>query len=1250
MTKKRLGAGAVVATAALAGMGLTAVPAAAAPGDQSNASAQFISGSLLDALDLSAIAGVAGTEASNAGVSEPVIDTTDLDVTALSAIQVEIDDGISLPLGDLLALGAVNQYSEARDAGVSLAASGAVSDAGVVDTSGSGDFPADASLNLMALLPENPALSSASLTLGAVTGVAALDAAQADGLAEDCTDLSAPVHCRDYQIADATIDVASPLLGDIVTTTHGALDTLGTTLEGLSNSVIEGLLGGVTSALGILNDLVPGLSLVSNDLEVELTADLGAALDPVLNEVRSAGGVTLNLSTGTVAVDLAELVDVNNLDPNTPLLSEAVLSSIGTQVGDLLTDLQDEITAVLDGVLDNVGLTISGGVCLLEVVVCTAGLNISFDGSLGDLLDGTEELTITGSGALALLDPVLTPLLAAVTSGLTDVVEPIVNGALSTAGSAISGVVSAASSALSPVFGLIDDVVSVNINVQEDDGAGTYTEIAAQLTLIGGSGATVNLGQATVGPNEVAAYDTSIEVEPGSIAQGETATVTGSGFEPGETVTVTLDGETIGTATAEEDGSFTLDYTAAEDAETGDFVVEAVGAESNVPATGSLEITEGDAGADPEADANADADVDGDENTNASASASASANADDESNAAAQVAAQAAATADADTTASAAADADATAAAQSAANEDASSDASADVSSDVNAAAQAAAQATSEADATSNADASSAADANASAAAAAAANADSSSDASSEAAADADADADVDGSSDDEGDVDGTSDDNAGADVDGSSDDEGDVNANASSSASASANADDESNASAQAAAQAAANADADTAASAAADADATAAAQSAATADASTDASADVSSDVNASAQAAAQAAANADASSTSNADASSAADANASAAAAAASNADSSADASSEAAANADADADVSGGVDADVNGASDDNADADVNGSSDDEGDVNANASSSASASANADDESNASAQAAAQAAANADADTAASAAADADATAAAQSAATADASTDASADVSSDVNASAQAAAQAAANADASSASNAEASAEADASANAASASQAAANADSSSDTSSEASASSDSDASASASASSDDDANASSDADASASSNSDSDSSSSSDSDSSSASNANASSAANGQQISMELENDRLMVGQEQVAHGHGFQPGESVTATQYSTPYDIGTSVADDNGDVTFTWSVPNGTEDGNHTVELTGETSGSVDASFEVYSTGGGGLSPTGGDMAVPLGGLAIAMLLAGAGVWFVTRRRANA
>ena len=1251
LTKKTLAAGGVVTTLAVVGSFAGIGAATAAETDVTEAEGRFLTfdGALGDTVNV--LAELAPAYSATPSGESP--NSRSLDLELLSALDISLGDGLQL-FGEnpILGLGALGQYSS-TDATSAYASSGLLGEEGAIAPAAGNDPSENAYLDLAPILGSaglDALLEDARLELGAISASAAI---AEDGEPEG-----------EYQIAGGTLLLTSPVVSNL---SGSLVDVLGQVSDpinalagegGVIDETVDPLLDGVTSAL---NTVLLGIGSV-DDLGVTATVDvdLEAAVQSVLAEPITSEDsvVTIDFSTGEVSVDLARLVadtqggdydgTLNGLPANTELLDpDLVQAALDGAIGSVFDQIPALVVNAVTDALNAVDVNIELYGEINSLVGNIGTVDVVLSGTLGDFIgaEGSQAPDVDTSGTSIVGLPVgtlLQPVLQAITNTILPALVTPLSAAITDAGALdtiFRPVVETANTVLQPLFGLVtNNLLSLTANVQENGGTfthedafdteNTFTERALELTLLPASPILqLALGSATVRGDFDAApvYETAITITPESIEQGETATIEGSGFAPNESVSVTIDGVEVGPVDTDDDGNFTLPYETTEETATGTFDVIATGEVSNVPATGSLEITEGDAGADPEADANADADVDGDENTNASASASASANADDESNAAAQVAAQAAATADADTTASAAADADATAAAQSAANEDASSDASADVSSDVNASAQAAAQAAANADAssTSNAEASAEADASANAAAAsqAAANADSSSDASAEAAANAD------------------------ADVNGSSDDEGDVNANASSSASASANADDESNASAQAAAQAAANADADTAASAAADADATAAAQSAATADASTDASADVSSDVNASAQAAAQAAANADASSTSNADASSAADANASAAAAAASNADSSSDASSEAAANADADVDASGGVDADVNGASNDDADADVDGASDADGE-NANASSSASASANADDESNASAQAAAQAAANADADTAASAAADADATAAAQSAATADASTDASADVSSDVNASAQAAAQAAANADASSASNAEASAEADASANAAAASQAAANADSSSDASSEASASSDSDASASASASSDDDANASSDADASTSANSDS----SSDADSESASNANASSAADGQQISMELENDRLMVGQEQVAHGHGFQPGESVTATQYSTPYVIGTAVADDNGDVTFTWSVPNGTEDGNHVVELTGETSGSVDATFEVYSTGAGGLSPTGGDMALPLGGLAAAMLLAGAGVWFAVRRRAHA
>ena len=50
------------------------------------------------------------------------------------------------------------------------------------------------------------------------------------------------------------------------------------------------------------------------------------------------------------------------------------------------------------------------------------------------------------------------------------------------------------------------------------------------------------------------------------------------------------------------------------------------------------------------------------------------------------------------------------------------------------------------------------------------------------------------------------------------------------------------------------------------------------------------------------------------------------------------------------------------------------------------------------------------------------------------------------------------------------------------------------------------------------------------------------------------------------------------------------------------------------------------------------------------TNASSDADGSGGGDLSPTGGDLALTLSGIAAAMMLAGAGVWFAVRRRADA
>ncbi|MBP2377548.1 hypothetical protein JOF42_001043 [Microbacterium phyllosphaerae] len=538
-------------------------------------------------------------------------------------------------------------------------------------------------------------------------------------------------------------------------------------------------------------------------------------------------------------------------------------------------------------------------------------------------------------------------------------------------------------------------------------------------------------------------------------------------------------------------------------------------------------------------------------------------------------------------------------------NAAASASASADATADGDPSAQAAAEAAAFSDAT--AIASAAADASAESAAEAAALTAASTDASTtststanasaavaaQAAAQADASDDVNADASTAADSNSAASSESAATADSSTNasSEASANTNAAASASASANADASTDAVAEAAAQASAFADATAEGSAAADPAAEAAAESAATATSSTAATADATSEANAGAAIAAQAAALADATTDTAAEASATSDASTSASsnASAAAIANASTDASSDAVATADASA------------------------AADPSAEVNTNASASAAASAQADDDSNASVEAAAVAAALADATSTASAAADVTADAAASAAATDDASTDASTTATTDANASAAAAAQAAAQTDATSTSVADASASADADPNASAA--AAANASSSATASASAAADASAEAAAEASASATAEASASADA-----------------------------AADPTGDIAITIKVPVLERGAKQTAVGTGFEPGEEVTGVMTSAPIALGSQVADDEGTVTFTWTVPSDTDLGTHTVTLTGASSGSVAATFQVVASG---LATTGGEVQGGWIALAALLLMLGLGATRIARSR---
>ncbi|MDR2930800.1 MAG: Ig-like domain-containing protein, partial [Propionibacteriaceae bacterium] len=537
----------------------------AATGDQAHSSAQFISGTILGGVDTSAVAGLAGVKADyveQSPAQPAVVNTGDLDATgALGLVNINLS-GISLPFTDLVKGGLANQYAYAGPDGIAKAASGAVSSDGVVDVSGTSGFPADATFDLMKILPATPLLSTANLHLGAVTGVAALDGAQlANGtnLSTSCANLSDPTHCRGYAIGDATMTLTSPIFEPAVSTLNTAIGTVSDAINGIAGTIISTITSTLSTGLNVLGGSV--------NLSANLSVDLRQAVDSVLNQDMSSGGVTVNISKGTITIDMNTLLALNNLPPNTEVFSSQFATAVGNQINTIMSGFQNQINTIVQNALSSVRLTVSGGGCpvpQLPFLGCVSGtVGVSYDGSLQDFISGAQTLQVSGSGLASLGAAVINPAISLVQTGLSTVVQPVISGAIATAGATIGTLFSGMGAVLSPALALFGQVMNLTMNVQEEnvDGQGTFTEVAARMTFLGGAGMKLDMGKAVVGPNRhnvdntpPAAPVISAPVD-GSSTNDTTPLVSGTG-EPGATVHVSIDGTEVGTATVDTNGNW----------------------------------------------------------------------------------------------------------------------------------------------------------------------------------------------------------------------------------------------------------------------------------------------------------------------------------------------------------------------------------------------------------------------------------------------------------------------------------------------------------------------------------------------------------------------------------------------------------------------------------------------------------------------------------------------------------------------
>jgi len=308
----------------------------------------------------------------------------------------------------------------------------------------------------------------------------------------------------DYTIAGLNLSMTSPAVSDIYTQVTDALGTVG------------GLVDTLNTDLADLSLTLPAGVSASSTLAVT-TPDLTGLIPATV----SANGVTVNLQTGEVTVDLATLLGgINGLDPNTPLLTSATIDKITTNVIDLITDELNNVVSQVVDIIDN--LTFSGAVTLTlpagsgSLAVDVTGplsapvVNVDTSGVVGvvDTVLGLLGLSVSGVGTL-------------VTDAVDDLIANVTNG-VADLGTTIADITGGLSDTLSPVFTLLSTILTLTANVQPtsapvnaaggDLGAGSFTVRALAIGLVPETelASTVNLASATV-RGTAAAVDTDAD-------------------------------------------------------------------------------------------------------------------------------------------------------------------------------------------------------------------------------------------------------------------------------------------------------------------------------------------------------------------------------------------------------------------------------------------------------------------------------------------------------------------------------------------------------------------------------------------------------------------------------------------------------------------------------------------------------------------------------------------------------------------
>ena len=426
---------------------------------------------------------------------------------ALNAISL----GATLTLPLTQNTGTETQYARATVAGTATGASGAVTTAGnglVSLGSPNSSAPGVGSVDLDSALSATvdqklggaaSELADVSLSIGALGSETSLDSC--DALWAGMTDAASVV--RSYVLAKLGLTFTSSLVGTTVTDATNSVNSLASTLNLIEPAGTSVTTGSVLTALGtaISNTTSPLLPL-SLSGSATVTAGVSFTHSAVLSALTGTttdGPVTVNLASGQISVDLAQLsgfASLNSQPANTKLLSSAALTSLTTEIdGAISAAITSTLENAIVATLSSAAVTVIVKTPIALAGVAAANLTITISGTAGQFASpGTQgEPTVSiakvdlSSPALSLvlgllnLDSVLSTILTNMVTPLTTdlvpvlasaVVSPVITTATTDVSSSIttlnSTTLAPVYSAIGGVIGVVGDAVEVTINAQPD--------------------------------------------------------------------------------------------------------------------------------------------------------------------------------------------------------------------------------------------------------------------------------------------------------------------------------------------------------------------------------------------------------------------------------------------------------------------------------------------------------------------------------------------------------------------------------------------------------------------------------------------------------------------------------------------------------------------------------------------------------------------------------------------------------------